>query len=270
MQAIVATARPAAPCRAAAAPRPASRGLQAAARPSVRTRSLASDVGKYLSEAASNIFTPQADGEPGWQGGTRCRQRRLLPPPPPPARRAHAPSPPFSSPLSPLPAAVPWEKMSTGFTGKIVHHEETARLKALQVPRGGAPAGRPRAVLAWTGATGGQDPPGPCPAPPTATRCPLATPGFFPPCRWQWTARSRRLRARWTRRRRAARSPSALPAAALLSLLGSRWAFSSVGSAACCPHWARAAQRPCARPPPTPAAHPLLELAGSRRQATLS
>lgn len=36
-------------------------------------------------------------------------------------------------PAPPPPAAVPWEKGSPGFAGKIVHHEETARLKALQV-----------------------------------------------------------------------------------------------------------------------------------------
>lgn len=62
MQTIVATSRPV-PCPAAAAPRPRGPALRAAARPSVRTRSLVSDVGKYLSEAASQIFHPQADSE---------------------------------------------------------------------------------------------------------------------------------------------------------------------------------------------------------------
>jgi len=84
MKAIAATAaRPlaAAPCRATPAPRRA-----AAPRPSLRSRAL-SDVGKYLGEAASQIFHPQADNVP-WQG--------------------------------------------QAFSGKIVHHEETARLKALQ------------------------------------------------------------------------------------------------------------------------------------------
>lgn len=88
MQTIVATSRPV-PCPAAAAPRPRGPALRAAARPSVRTRSLVSDVGKYLSEAASQIFHPQADN-------------------------------------------VPWESSSQSFTGKIVHHEETARLQALK------------------------------------------------------------------------------------------------------------------------------------------
>ncbi|EFN59582.1 expressed protein [Chlorella variabilis] len=93
MQTIVATSRPV-PCPAAAAPRPRGPALRAAARPSVRTRSLVSDVGKYLSEAASQIFHPQADN-------------------------------------------VPWESSSQSFTGKIVHHEETARLQALKQAEAG-------------------------------------------------------------------------------------------------------------------------------------
>lgn len=59
------SARPAAALRAAPAPRP---GVRPAPRPlslSVRTRSIVGDVGKYLSEAASQIFHPQADSECG-------------------------------------------------------------------------------------------------------------------------------------------------------------------------------------------------------------
>ncbi|KAL4447476.1 hypothetical protein ABPG75_004695 [Micractinium tetrahymenae] len=90
MQAIASARLPvvaAAPPRRARAARP----LRAAPRPSLvgRTRASASDVGKYLSEAASRIFHPQADN-------------------------------------------VPWEAGSQAFTGKILHHEESARLKALQ------------------------------------------------------------------------------------------------------------------------------------------
>ncbi|KAL4856753.1 hypothetical protein ACK3TF_002825 [Chlorella vulgaris] len=88
MQSIAASRGPAL-CRAAAAPRRPAPTLRAATRPSIRTRSLASDVGKYLSEAASQIFSPQTDN-------------------------------------------VPWEQSSQGFSGKIVHHEEAARLKALK------------------------------------------------------------------------------------------------------------------------------------------
>lgn len=33
---------------------------------------------------------------------------------------------------APCPADVPWESSSQSFTGKIVHHEETARLQALK------------------------------------------------------------------------------------------------------------------------------------------
>ncbi|KAL4434611.1 hypothetical protein ABPG77_002734 [Micractinium sp. CCAP 211/92] len=84
------------PVVAAAPPRraPGARPLRAAPRPSLvgRTQASASGVGKYLSEAASQIFHPQTDN-------------------------------------------VPWETGSQSFFGKIVHHEETARLKALQKAR---------------------------------------------------------------------------------------------------------------------------------------
>ncbi|KAI7838694.1 hypothetical protein COHA_007494 [Chlorella ohadii] len=59
---------------------------------SVRTQAVGnviSDIGKYLSEAASQIFHPQTD-------------------------------------------SVPWEKSGKPFTGKIVHHEEVSRLRALE------------------------------------------------------------------------------------------------------------------------------------------
>lgn len=72
---LVATARPAAALRAAPAPRPAARPLVAAPRPlslSVRTQAVGnviSDVGKYLSEAASQIFHPQTDSVPWEKSG---------------------------------------------------------------------------------------------------------------------------------------------------------------------------------------------------------
>lgn len=71
---LVASARPAAALRAAPAPRPAARPLVAKPRPlslSVRTHAagnVISDIGKYLSEAASQIFHMQADCELGGWG----------------------------------------------------------------------------------------------------------------------------------------------------------------------------------------------------------
>lgn len=60
------------PVVAAAAPRraPGARPLRAAPRPSLvgRTQASASGVGKYLSEAASQIFHPQTDSE--WEGAS--------------------------------------------------------------------------------------------------------------------------------------------------------------------------------------------------------
>lgn len=64
---VVASARPAAALRPAPAPKPAARPLVATPRQlslSVRTRAnVVSDIGKYLSEAASQIFHPQTDCE---------------------------------------------------------------------------------------------------------------------------------------------------------------------------------------------------------------
>lgn len=79
---LVASARPAAALRAAPAPRPAARPLVAKPRPlslSVRTHAVGnviSDIGKYLSEAASQIFHPQTDCElGGWRAGLGVAQR---------------------------------------------------------------------------------------------------------------------------------------------------------------------------------------------------
>lgn len=70
---VVASARPAAALRPAPAPKPAARPLVATPRQlslSVRTRAnVVSDIGKYLSEAASQIFHPQTDSVPWEKSG---------------------------------------------------------------------------------------------------------------------------------------------------------------------------------------------------------
>lgn len=151
MSAILAQVAPPPPAAARLVPPRRPLALRAAA-PSPRRRTAAlvvrADVGKYLGEAAAGIFNPQANGERR-RGEGGLGVRRLQPrtgqylrraPGWPSSRRG-----PYSSLITAL-ADVPWEKSSTTFSGKIVHHEEAARVRALEVGPGTLDAWLARAL----------------------------------------------------------------------------------------------------------------------------